>query len=1068
MARIEGPISSSEERKSRLTKKRSIFPGLKPYGESDQELFAGRERYKYSLLKKLNEDSFISIQGSNSVGKTSFVNCLILPELRSGYLVQGRSKWRIAKFRPGKDPISALALALSESEVIQRDLHNKVDPNLSDQFEKTLRYKRYGIVDILEEFDLTTDANLLLFIDQLDELHSYSDPTLADIFIQRIVEAANQSAYPIHIITASRTEQVGSFAAKPEFAELINRNHFLLPQMEVKEIHEVFSKVSQSGKIVFRPAFIDRVLESYKSNTIDLSKFQFAMYRCSQEVASDKGVKTLGVIHLKTIGGLNGAIENKLDSIYNSLSSDDKQACKTIFQGLTGITSLERMYARYCSLEELHRLTELPYDRLSRVIQIFASDQAQVLEVRQSKDIKSRLEQLDVIHVKEEKKFTSNSVIHIFRDIIIDSWPRLQSWIEEDAVNAQIYFDIAEAARKKDHPFQGEKLKSTWSWYNHFKPSAGWASRYHDGYKPAIEFLEKSKALADREAETRKAEEISREQKSKRNKKIIAGFLGVALLLLAISIFEKRDADMQSAKAMVAEESAIKASARAALDSSNAAAAVMRAIMAVRKADTSEQNAKQAALEAEEAKLRAMALRSESEQLTYNVQQKELELERAVVEMNKSRVMEEYLGILSKIRELAEESNKIFTRSEDKNQLNNGARIALEAYRLFNTTTDKKYQQVRDSVQVITELAQKKLFSSMNLAIQKVGKPESLQDISGGVVVEKIVGLINNMATGIFLIGTNDLESSIYEVRIIKGEVESVKKLTQAYSSEYQAKGLKTLAVSNSKQHFIVSHLPSVQNVRYISSFSMDGGIQTTSEFKYFIKSAYPFGQGDFLVADDKANVYILRRTNNSNFALSSVLTSNDELMDIDYEPVTSSLVIARSNRNLAILTFNDKEELEELNKFKLTDFNSEITRIKYIPKFSWLVVGNRKGELYFYDSNSGALVYSALNEHENNINVLELSPEGDMLVSGGRDRNVNVWDLNELNQRINQGGSISKYQPIQFAENESVRDVVFLNEDWIMVVSSSEGISSAQTGGVSLLPLNFDITGKELEKLIK
>ena len=170
----------------------------------------------------------------------------------------------------------------------------------------------------------------------------------------------------------------------------------------------------------------------------------------------------------------------------------------------------------------------------------------------------------------------------------------------------------------------------------------------------------------------------------------------------------------------------------------------------------------------------------------------------------------------------------------------------------------------------------------------------------------------------------------------------------------------------------------------------------------------------------------------------------------------------------MAILTFNDKEELEELNKFKLTDFNSEITRIKYIPKFSWLVVGNRKGELYFYDSNSGALVYSALNEHENNINVLELSPEGDMLVSGGRDRNVNVWDLNELNQRINQGGSISKYQPIQFTENESVRDVVFLNEDWIMVVSSSEGISSAQTGGVSLLPLNFDITGKELEKLIK
>jgi WD40 repeat protein len=113
-------------------------------------------------------------------------------------------------------------------------------------------------------------------------------------------------------------------------------------------------------------------------------------------------------------------------------------------------------------------------------------------------------------------------------------------------------------------------------------------------------------------------------------------------------------------------------------------------------------------------------------------------------------------------------------------------------------------------------------------------------------------------------------------------------------------------------------------------------------------------------------------------------------------------------------------------------------------------------------------LIYRALNEHENNINCLEISPEESILVSGGRDKTVNIWKLDDLKNKLQEPTQVEeKYQPIQFIESESIRDISFVNNDWILVVSSSEGLTTNQSGEVSLLPLDFDVTGQELNKLL-
>jgi hypothetical protein len=894
MTKPKSISTSGKSYRSAGTKASSPFPGLRAYTENEANFYEGRERLKYTLLKKLSEDSFVSVQGTSGVGKSSFIDCLIIPELKAGFLTGGQKKWKIAAFRPGDNPIAALASALASPNIIQQDeTEVKIDPNLTDKFEKMLSEQRYGLIDIVDEYGLSRDSNILIYVDQLDELTSFSNKNSSTVFIERLVEAANQNAYPIHILTCSRSELDGEFAIYPRFAELINRNHFLVPQMVLPELLSLFDKITRLGSISFRPALVDHVTTFYKTHPIELEKFQHALKRSIGEVKADSGVKTIGPLHLKTIGGINGSIAAQLEEIYNSFNRNDQELCSLLFKALTRTTSTGFQQTQQRSLEKLYELTDNDQDSLVRVIKYFASDECQVITVVQANDIHGKLTQLDLIHEAEQNRFTPYSQIHVSRELIIKAWPRLSNWTSEEAADAARYSEIAEAAKKKEHPYQGEKLKDTLSWYRKKNLKLGWAKQYHEGYGPAIEFILRSEKMAVRENEIRAAEELSRQQKAARNKRIISGVLMLAIVLIVFSYFETKKAYEASQLAEQAEMSAHKSMLRADADSAKAASALTQAFAAVLKADTSAIIAQVATDEAEEAKRRALILRGESERLSADVQVKEGALKKAVTEMNKSRIFEEYLNLISTIREYSESAQKILTRTADPAQLLDAAGMAKDGYTLFQRTKSPKFEVLRDSVQGVTAIAQKKLFSTMNLAIQKVKTSAKLSTIVGGVVIEKVIGLNGKKANGIFFIGTNDLTSSIYRAHIVSGEVEIVEKLTEAYSKERRTQGINTMAVSRSKDYFVVSHLPTLQDVRFLSVYTIEGVFASSIQFENSVEYAWPLGTSNFIIVDQLTNIHALVKQQNGTFAPSALKRSKDHIIAADFHEQSNQLILA-------------------------------------------------------------------------------------------------------------------------------------------------------------------------------
>jgi len=94
------------------------FPGLRPFREDEAHLFFGRENQVDAMVDKLAATHFLAVIGTSGSGKSSLVNCGLRPALRQGLMARAGTAWRMAQFRPGNDPIGAMARALARDGVL--------------------------------------------------------------------------------------------------------------------------------------------------------------------------------------------------------------------------------------------------------------------------------------------------------------------------------------------------------------------------------------------------------------------------------------------------------------------------------------------------------------------------------------------------------------------------------------------------------------------------------------------------------------------------------------------------------------------------------------------------------------------------------------------------------------------------------------------------------------------------------------------------------------------------------------------------------------------------------------
>jgi formylglycine-generating enzyme required for sulfatase activity len=363
------------------------YRGLAPFEAEHRALFFGRDADIRAVLERLRHRPLVLVAGDSGAGKSSLCRAGVLPQVDAGTLDEARERIMVTLW-PGHRPLEALAAALApvlgrkEAELVTALADTR--PWLG----QALREAHQG------------GRGLLLFIDQLEELITLSEPAQAAHFARLLGELALPSA-GVRVLLAVRGDFLTRLCALPGLGEEAERALYILRPMSPEGVREAIVGPARSRGVIFESRELVQTLVASTAHGVgSLPLLQFALAELWERRDAAQG--RISRAALDEMGGVAGALSRHADGVLARLSPSEREAARRLLLRLvTGEgTRIER------SEEEL----------------VESSDEASRAALRAL--VEGRL-----LHTRTEGGQPRCEIAH---DSLIGSWGTLRGWLDDD------------------------------------------------------------------------------------------------------------------------------------------------------------------------------------------------------------------------------------------------------------------------------------------------------------------------------------------------------------------------------------------------------------------------------------------------------------------------------------------------------------------------------------------------------------------------------------------------------------------------------------------------------------
>lgn len=495
------------------------YVGLRSFDTDESLLFFGRDNQTLELLQRLHEHSFVAVVGSSGSGKSSLLRAGLIPALTGGFLVNNSDSWKVAIMKPGQRPLYNLA------EAVLREIGTgTTSAAVTDLVQKIGEFGASAIIDLIAPMREKTHFNFFLLIDQFEELFRFSmnqnqvDKKDAAIdFVNIFLELSTQKVVPFYVVLTMRSDFIGDCSQFHGLPEAMNKSQYLVPRLNRQQLKKVIEGPVKLFGGQFESALTSRLLNHVGKVTDELPVLQHALMRMWDfEMKEDKS-GALDLADYEKIGGIEKALSMHADEALNELSKSEKKIARNLFKGLTAIDDYGRKIRRPALLSELCALTGVGADELLTIIDHFVRENRSFLIIQNVGDSDDRL--IDISH-----------------ESLIRQWGRLEKWVVQEDENAKAYLKLIDTKLEHDRGDKGLlddlELQKFLDWRDRYKPTKSWATRYGEGFKESMTYIQKS--------------ETAQKRKRLRKKILIAGsVLAVIITLVGFMIYQsnvqKRD-----------------------------------------------------------------------------------------------------------------------------------------------------------------------------------------------------------------------------------------------------------------------------------------------------------------------------------------------------------------------------------------------------------------------------------------------------------------------------------------------------------------------------------------------
>jgi WD40 repeat protein len=468
-----GPALSMEPREEVCP-----YRGLEAFEEEHAEFFFGREADVQRLLEKLKGTRFLAVLGASGSGKSSLVRAGLIPAVRNGsdYL-------EIALFRPGAHPLGALAarvLRLGADGAMQQTL----DRLASD--ERTLH---------LAVSLALAETRVLFVIDQFEEVFTLCrDEAERRAFFANLTYAASVPDGPSGVLLTMRADFYHRCGGYPELAQQLAAQQYLVSPMQTEGLRQAIREPARSVGLSLEPGLVDTILADVSGQPGALPLLEHALLELWERRRA--GVLTLE--GYRDSGGVQGAIAQRADDVFESLAPDKQELARRTFLRLTQPGEGTEDTRRRAPLAELSD-----------------SDSDNDFVRLVGKLVDARL------LTTSRDETLGGEVVEVAHEALIRGWPRLRRWIDEDRAGLLVHRRLTEATqewqrleRDSSSLYRGARLAEAFDWRATNDESLNDAERL---------FLDTS----------RKAEQDELERERQRSRRLRSLAVGLGALLTA-------------------------------------------------------------------------------------------------------------------------------------------------------------------------------------------------------------------------------------------------------------------------------------------------------------------------------------------------------------------------------------------------------------------------------------------------------------------------------------------------------------------------------------------------------
>ncbi|MFI1480357.1 hypothetical protein [Streptomyces sp. NPDC020747] len=373
----------------------SPYPGLARFEADDRYAFHGRDELVAELIELTGRRRILAVIGASGSGKSSLLRAGLIPALRAS----GEGLDAIRILTPGDRPART-----------HRDLFvpRATDGNGSRNGNGSGESGEGGGRKGAGGREKTGDT--LLVVDQFEEVFSLChDPAERATFLDQLLAARDPDSR-LRVILAVRADFYGRCAEHGPLAEALSDANLLVGPMQPDRLREAIVRPATIARLVVERALTARIVADVGGEPGGLPLMAHALH----EVWRRRSGKTLTEAAYDAIGGVRGAVAHTAEEVHGTFTPAEVAATRAL---------LLRMVSPGDGTSDTRR----PVDRAE-----LAADAAteRVLE----RLVRARLLTVD------------GTVVDLAHEALIDGWPRLKGWIDEDRERLRLHRRLTESA----------------------------------------------------------------------------------------------------------------------------------------------------------------------------------------------------------------------------------------------------------------------------------------------------------------------------------------------------------------------------------------------------------------------------------------------------------------------------------------------------------------------------------------------------------------------------------------------------------------------------------------------